>query len=172
MKSLITLLLAIVIYLPSFAQDSIGNFRRAGDGIVWDCTFVDSLKSSRDIRQYFLLSDYLQDIREVNGIIVANVVKWKPNYKAAGYSYLNIPLYISRGGGFTGTIKVYPAENSYRVVFSNIVINANPSDQLFKTESQFNDLAYNFKKDKFRSAFSAGASILDEFFKSKFMIPN
>ena len=172
MKQLLAFLLLTLISFTGYAQNSNHNFQRNGDGIVWDCTFVDSSKSTGDILTHFLLSEDLKDIRQVGDVIVAHVIKWRPNYKAAGYTDWNIPLYIARSSGFSGTVKIYASENRYRVVFSNIVIHAssNPDDPFFPTDSYLNDLAYNFRKDKFKPSFTAGIDKLDKLFQVKFKI--
>ena len=168
MKNIFTLIFMSLIYISALSQDNVGNFKKVRDGIVWECTFVDSLHSSNEIKNIFLLSDYLEDIREVDSVIAANVKKWKPNYKDAGYSYMNIPLYVSRSGGFSGSVKIFIQDNQYKVVFSNIVINSNPSDALFRTEMNFDEVAYNFKKGMFRKQFAAVAGFLKIFFFQKY----
>ncbi|MCH5305276.1 MAG: hypothetical protein J1E79_02215 [Rikenella sp.] len=151
-------------------EDRCGNFVIQNDAVCWEYIYVDSTKTSNDIREYFYAMDIIDNAHDFNNRIIASMDSFRPNYKAAGYTYATVPLYISRSGGFSGKVVIEISDFQYKVTLSKIIIKENRNNALFDSDSSFDDIAYNFKKHRFKTLFPEGGAILDDLFKSKFQI--
>lgn len=151
MKSLFTILISVTFFFSLSAQEA-NNFKIEHGSLIWQQVYETTLPAN-DIIKYLKSAGVVRNI-ELSENIATGTIDMPINYKSAGYSEMNIPMYIPRNN-IVCTATIEFKEGRYRVTLKNLNLKATMEDPMTKIGeiSPLETFALKKKNSVFREAF-------------------
>ncbi|MEJ6982394.1 hypothetical protein WG906_18155 [Pedobacter sp. P351] len=118
-------LLASLLFLTvfSFAQESVNNFTVKDNEIIWQKVY-DTPLSFQALTDVIKSSGLINNIQVAENKISGELKPIDADFKAAGYSEMLTPMYVSRSH-IAGFLNIDYKEGKYRVTLSKIELTQN-----------------------------------------------
>lgn len=122
-------------------QDTINNFYKEGNEIYWQKVYETTM-NWQQLYEAIVGAGVLDGLSNENGYITGNMSLVKPDFKGAGFSSLNIPIYL-RDYHCSGFVTIESKENKYRVTIKRIYL----TQRYEKSLSETNLESFGIKKN-------------------------
>lgn len=136
------LILSVFISIPLLAQET-NNFKIENNSLIWQKVYGEKIPAEYIVKQ--LKSNGDIDNLEFSNNQLTGKLDIPANYKSAGFSEMNIPMYIPRNNIVCAVTIVFK-ENRYRVTLRNIKLKATMEDPLTKIGEVSNLDSYALKR--------------------------
>lgn len=149
--------------------DTVNGFKIENDEVIWQHIFKTN-QTQEDLIKSIKMSGLLSDIKESEGTLSGNFSKMESEFKKAGYTETNTPIYVSRMF-ITGFAILEIKDNKYRVTLKKMVLTQKYTDALTKSgeNETIEYCALKNDKSRFTNAFKKAPSIIYNFtFLQKF----
>ena len=176
MRTFIIALLFCVVSRPLAAQlRSYYNFEIFDNDIVYSQVFTQDSTDEKTLRQQLLYTlrnfPFIRNVETFeDGVIAADIIDYRLDYKKYGYTLVQTPLEIYKGL-WTAKALISFKDNKYRVVVQSLSYNSTPASTTTYTGGDLlSTLAFTSKRDGFRAGILSVLEFLNKGFSNIFTI--
>lgn len=137
--------------------------------LIWQKVYESNL-TEQEIINTLINSGEISDVTNVDGKITFNIKGLKVDYEAAGYSRMDIPLYVS-ANDLSCFITIQVKEGRYRVTAEKLTLVAHTTGGLYVRGEKATIETYAIKKGVFTNHFNKSPKIIyDKCLSNAFLI--
>lgn len=157
MKNLF-LALCLLFSIKIYAQEN-NNFTIIdGSQLIWQKVYETSL-TEQEIVNTLINSGEISDVSFIDGKITFNINRLKVDYESAGYTRMEIPIYVS-ANDLSCFVTIQVKEGRYRVTAEKLTLVAHTTGGLYVAGEKASMETYAIKKGTFSNNFNKSPKII------------